>query len=86
MEIIGKRIVLTKEQNLLKGAHPNGITLGYKLQGYVKDFKVGEQLYLFPSLKGLFIPHAWTSKVVSLDETTMLLTTENSVYSLKFEE
>jgi hypothetical protein len=84
--MIGKRIVLTKEKQLHKGAHPNGFSVGYKLAGYVKDFKIGEQLYLYPTLKGLFMPHAWTSKIVSLDETTMLLTTENSVYSLKFEE
>ena len=84
--MIGKKIVLTKEQNLLKGAHPNGVTIGYQLAGYVKDFKVGEQLYLYPTLKGLFMPHAWTSKVVNLDEAKMLLTTESSVYSYKYEE
>lgn len=84
--MIGKRIVLTKEQNLLKGAHPNGVTVGYKLAGYVKEFEVGEQLLLYPTLKGFFLPHAWTSKIVRFDEESMKLFTENSVYSLIFEE
>lgn len=70
---------------MFEGNHPNGIFVGYILQGYLKDeITLDEQLYLYPSLViGECPPCSWTSTVLSIDEKNMLITTQNSVYRIK---
>jgi hypothetical protein len=85
MNLIGKYITLTKvSDDVFEGNHPNGVFVGNQLSGYIKTKPViGEQLYLYPSLKGVLPPCAWTSILVAIDTKSNLIKTENSTY--KFE-
>lgn len=80
-----KYITLTKlSDDAFNGSHPNGIYVGNSsIQGYPKNgINVGEQLFLFPSLKNESNPNAWTSQVVSFNKKNMILKTKNSTYKI----
>lgn len=86
MEIKNKYLVLKKiSDDRFNGNHPNGVNVGSTIiQGYPKlGINVGEQLFLFPSLKFTSSPQAWTSVVKSFDKKNMILKTANSTYKIQ---
>jgi hypothetical protein len=83
--LIGKYLVLTKmEDRVYEGNHPNKVNIGSSdIQGFLKnDIEIGEQLYLYPTLKFQIAPCAWTSSVESFDIEKMELRTKNSLYTI----
>lgn len=87
MELKNKNITLIKlSDDKFNGRHPNGVFTGSKISGYVKsEPKIGEQLYLYYSLKLTSTYSAWTSAVKSIDYDNMILKTENSTYKIEIE-
>lgn len=86
MKLKGKLIVLEKIQALKykKGDHPNGVKVGDKFIGFVKEEpEEGVQLYLYPTLVFDEIgPSGWTSVVQEIDFDKMEIRTMNSVYKI----
>lgn len=80
----GKLIRLEKiSDDVFGGNHPNGINVGYKLQGYcLTEPRVGLPVFLYPIDKIELNPPpvAWISIVVSINGNT--IKTANSTYSV----
>lgn len=83
MEILNKYIILTKVEDKMSRGHPN-IGLGStRIQGYCKNYTIGEQLYLYPLKDIEDYPTAWTSRVEKVDLDNMEIHTKNSVYKIE---
>ena len=81
--LVGKYLRLTKEAEVRPNIH--GINIGStRIQGYLQEpITPGQDLILHnkPGTESNMI--CWTSPVVSFDQETMTLVTENSTYKVK---
>ena len=82
MEIIGKKVKVTKLKNELEGEHPNGVNEGYEKTGIaLNELIVGECFYVQKGMRGYF-----RSSIVTKINDDGTFNTQNSIYKLEMLE